>query len=596
MQILQWNIPLEAIHLAAIISLFLITYIRILGKDYFWVIDDLEGIARFSERWNEKEQKKIDSYDLNGKEVKFLQFIPELGFPGNIFRFIRLHLGKRFQVIGKNSKGHEVYGFVQSPRRHHIINIVVQLLNLSMAYIFLRNIMPEWVAFGACLLYAVHPLTTSSVAWISGYNYNFSMFFSLALLNTALTFHVPELKFITVAALSALSTITIYTGAFTFIPLLLLGLKWEALVAGLVGIGIVAWKGLEMKEFRIKAFKEQNMAQTTFFKPRKLIVMVKTLWYYMRSVFLPLKMGLYHIWGYFYEETIERFDGKFLLGCLVIGICTIGLLVGGFPVRFGIVWYLTYFLLFSNFITAQQFVADRYVMVPSFGICIILTYFLYHTPFFWMLLGAYAIRTFLHLPAYKNEIDYYASNFLNFRKSEVSLGNLGVAFVNQGMHGAAVDTWMLATKINPHYDVPWYNLYSVFKGGGRFTEARDFLKKCLDAKIVHFDKKWKEEFDVLEKQIESGKTPIRPTELFYHEAADHYKAGSSNLEMQALQSFMKGDTAGLIPEMIEQVKTRLAELESSNLLSNHPVQGQSGPEITRPNPVDSGSGVSTGSN
>lgn len=596
MTIPQWLLSVETQHLATILALFLLTYIRIFGKDYYWVIDDLDGLARYSEKWDDKEQKKIDSYELNGKQKKFLQFIPELGFPGSVFRFLRLQIGKKFQVIGKNTKGHDIYGFVQSPRRHHLINVVVQLLNLSMAYIFLRNIMPEWVAFGACLLYAVHPLTTQSVAWISGYNYNFSMFFSLALLNTALTFHLPELKFVAIAVFSACATLTIYTGAFTFIPLWFLGLKLEALVAGLVGLGIVLWKGLEVKDFRVKAFKEQNMGSTTFFHARKLIVMFKTLWYYMRTVFLPLKMGLYHTWGYFYEEPVERIDRMFYLGIGTLALFIFGILYGAAPIQFGCLWFLTYLFLFSNFITAQQFLADRYAMVPSFGICIILTFFLYHTPFFWVILGLYAMRTYLHLPTFKNEVDYYASNFMNFRKSEVALGNFGVALINQGMHGAAVDVWVLATKLNPHYDVPWYNLYSVFKGNGRLVEARDFLKKCLDAKVVHFDKKWTEELTVIEGQLAAQKLPVTPTEVFYHEAADHYNAKDIQKEYQALQKFMQGSTDGLIPEMITQVKARLLEIESNNLLLLHPLPGPAGPEVIGPHPIDPKPGVSAGSN
>lgn len=614
-QISQCLLSETAIHLFLILSAFFLTYFRILGKDYFWVIDDLAGIADFSEKWQKLHkknplngeiryydqegyanlqwpifpEKKIDSYDLNGKQVKYLSFIKELGFPGNVYRFIRLHLGKRFQVIGKNVRGHEVYGFVQSPRRHHIISMAVQTLNLIMAYAFLCNILPHPVAFGATLLYAVSPLTTSSVAWISGYNYNFSMFFSLALLNVALTFPAPELKYVVVALLSFLSTITIYTGAFTCILLWFLGLKIEAIIAGVVGFGIVAWKGLEMKEYRIKAFKEQNMGNTTFFKPRKIIVMFKTLWYYMRMVFLPIKLGLYHPWGYFYEETIERMDRMAWLGIATFGSFVLACFSGIFAVQFGAIWFLAYFAIFSNAITAQQFIADRYVMVPSFGICIILSYFLYGTPFFWMLVGLYAMRTFLHLPTFKNEVDFYASNFLNFRKSEVALGNLGVAFISQGMTGAAVDTWMMATQINPHYDVPWYNLYSVFKGNERLQEARDFLKKCLDAKIVHFDKKWNEELVLLDAKIQAQKNPVTPTELFYHQAADHFKAGNTSLEKQALENFMKGDTAGLIPEMITQVKQRLVELDSFQLCN--PVQEPTRPEVTGLNPVDKGAGL-----
>lgn len=587
---LQWILEPSVVHLAIILSAFFITYARIFGKDFFWVIDDLDGIAKYSETWSEAEQRKIDSYEFEGKQVKNLAFNPAIGFPGNVFRFLRLNIGKRHQVIGKNAKGHDVYGFKQCPRRHHAINVTVQALNLIMAYFFMRLFAPDWVAFGATLLYAVHPLTTASVAWISGYNYNFSMFFSLALMYVSMTCQIPQIKYILIAVLSFMATMTIYTGAFSFLPMLLLGLHTEALVAGVVGISLILWKGLEVKDFRIKAFKEQNMGGTTFFHPRKPIVMIKTLWYYMRSVFLPIKMGLYHPWGYFYEEPIERFDRMFWFGVATLLLFGCGFYFGDLVVRFGIVWFFAFFFLFSNFITAQQFIADRYVMVPSFGICIILTQIFYGTPIFWVILGLYAMRTFLHLSTYRNEIDFYLSNWLNFRKSEVALGNLGVAYVNQGMHGAAVDTWKLATQVNPLYDVPWYNLYSVFKGHGQLEMARDFLKNCLNAKVVHFEKKWGDELIELEKHIEFQKNPVKPTELNYHEAADHYKNGSTQLEIECLKKYLEGDTTGLIPEMTEQVKQRLAELDTQNL-GSHPLPQSKGPASSRPDSVDQGTGL-----
>ena len=179
MMICHYFFPVWSFHISTILFCFFITYIRILGKDYFVVIDDIEGIKRFDETWDDKNQKKIDSYEvIPGKTVKYLSFIPQLGFPGCVLRFLRLHIGKEFKVIGKNNKGHEIWGYIQSPRRHHLLSMAVQATNLSLSYFFLRPILGESLAFSACLLFSVHPLTTQCVAWISGINYSLSMLFS----------------------------------------------------------------------------------------------------------------------------------------------------------------------------------------------------------------------------------------------------------------------------------------------------------------------------------------------------------------------------------------------------------------------------------
>jgi hypothetical protein len=576
-----------SIHISIILISFFITFFRILGKDFFWCIDDIEGISRFSERWVVEKDKdgkvtkeqKIDSYDVDTgkkdkdgkpitKNVKFLSFIPEIGFPGCILRFLRLHVGKVYKVLGTNSKGHEIWGYIQSPVRHHILSMAVQSILLVLSYSFLSKVISPEVAFYATLLYAVNPLTTQSVAWISGINYSLSMLFSLAMFNIVVYLPHSILKISLVAIFSFLSTIALYLGGLSGLVILFLGFKLEALVAGVIGLSIIYWKGKETRDFRAAAFKEQNMDKSTLINWRKPIVMLKTLWYYMRLVWFPMKMGLYHVWGYFYDDRIERTDRMFYAGILVLISSILGFIHGDNSIRLGIVWFFTYWIIFSNFITAQQFVADRYVTIASLGNCIILSSILHHTPIIFILVGMYSMRSMIHINTFRNELDFYLSNFLNFRKSEVSLGNLGVAYINQGMPGAAVDTWMLSTRINPLYDVPWYNLYSIFKGNGRLNEAKQFLSKCLDSRVVHFEKRWKEEMADLDKLIGMQNNPNkRPVEL-YNQAAQFFNEKDTVKERECLIEFLKSSTDGILPEMITQVKTRLTQIDSQNIVCN----------------------------
>lgn len=557
-------------HLLIIFAVFFVTYCRILGKDYFWCIDDIDGVARFSEQWigeHEEErmvngvktkvlvaERKVDSYEIGEgakkKSVKFLSFIPELGFPGCAVRFLRLNIGKKFCVIGKNKKGHDIYGYRQSPIRHHILSLVAHYGNIILGYIFLRHYLGPNIAFGACLLYSVHPLTAQLVGWISGINYTLSMIFSLAAIDLCIYVHDYRVLIPLVILTSFISSVTVMIGCFTGCLLLFLGFKWAALAAGIVGAFVLLWKGRETKDYRVSAFKEQNMDHTTFLNWRKPIVMIKTLWYYFPMVFFPIRMGLYHIWGYFYEDPIERIDWMFFAG---LGVLSAGVLAwyhAGFGIQLGLLWFVCFWCIFSNFITAQQFVADRYAAVPCFGICLILSILLYGTPIFWVLLGLYAMRTFLFLPTFKNEIDYYLSNFHNFRKSEVSLGNLGVAYMNQGMTGSAVDTWMLSTKINPHYDVSFYNLYSIFKANGRNEEALAFLKQCLNAKIVHFKERWEKEYAEFGLQIEYSKNPAAKTvDSLFAEAKIYFDSGNILKEQETLAKILAMPTNAILPNM-----------------------------------------------
>lgn len=561
-------------HLILIFLTFFLTYCRVLGKDFSWVIDDIEGIARFSEQLEVKKDekgivqsvKKIDDYEIgegtSKKRVKFLSFIPELGFPGCFLRFFRLQIGKKFKIIGHNEKGHEVYGFQQSPRRHHILSMAVHFLNLTLSYFLLSHYFGRNLAFATCLLYSVHPLTTQTVAWISGINYNFSMLGCLLVLIVASNFTDYHFSIPLTILSTFFAGITLYTGCFTFPVLWVLGFKWLSFSSFVVGMFILAWKGRETKSYRTKAFAEQNMAGTTFWNWRKPIVMLKTIWYYVPSVFFPIKMGLYHTWGYHYDPPIERIDRMFWGGLLVFIFSILGFKYGGQQIQFGLTWYYSYLFIFSNFITAQQFVADRYAVIPAFGICVVLSKLLYGTPFFWILLGLYSMRTFLHLPTFKNEIDFYLSNFLNFRKSEVALGNLGASYMSQGMPGSAVDTWQLSTKVNPYYDVAWYNLYSIFKANGRFLEAKNFLENCLKGKVVHFEQRWKSELETLKIQMAHQNQPLGEVDRLYNEAKSFFDQGKFKEEEETIRKIIAMPTSNALPQILDGLKQRLSELEA----------------------------------
>ena len=125
------------------------------------------------------------------------------------------------------------------------------------------------------------------------------------------------------------------------------------------------------------------------------------------------------------------------------------------------------------------------------------------------------IRSIMHIPTYDNEIKFYQSNIWNFPKSEVAYGNLGVSYLRIGMVGTALDCWNTSIRINPDYDVPYYNIYSHYRSNafvqiqhGNFVPAIEMLKqaslileKCINAKICHFKEQWTKELNEIKVMI-----------------------------------------------------------------------------------------------
>jgi len=421
-------------------------------------------------------------------------------------RWHRLNIGKKFQIIAKNKKGHEVYGWVQSPYRHHVWSMLVYGICLTLCYLFLDKTFPA-IAFPATLLFAVHPIISQCVAWISGINYLYCLTFLLAnynILYLNLSYHwtIPlTILFTSLASLSLL------VGCFNFAVLWVLGFHWEAFAALIIGLIIMIRDGGTVVGYRRAEFKKQNMKSTITPNIRKPIVMLKTLWYYLCLIVYPERLGLYHEFGYGYDRKDEEPDSMFWLGLISFVGMIAAFYYGNFMIRFCIVWFFAYWITFSNFLTANQFVVERYVFIPSLAYCIIFGWLVYpYPPLFWLLIGLYAMRSICHVWTFKDHISFYQSNIHNFPNSEVAYGNLGVAWQGAGFPNAAYDMWLKATQLNPHYDVPWYNMHSIMKGQGNLELSKEFLLKCMDGKVVHFKEVWEKEMKELDQALLKKKT------------------------------------------------------------------------------------------
>ena len=505
---------LEYFHLTLISLLHFLTWgytVTLKG----WVSDDIQGLAQFSDHFiqhkdaqgNITKEEKIDTYETSSKDkdgkpirIKMTAWPGYLGWPSCFMRWFRLNWGRNFKEIGKNQNGHKIYGYVQDGRKHHLLNLIVQWVNLVLGYNLLAHLFTPQVALVAMLLFATHPCGVQTVGWISGVNYLISLMFALLSFNLVLYTHNPYITLPLVALFTLCSCGTLMHGIFNFVILLMMHQYNEALIAGLVGVYMLATLGKWSINFRFKAFEEQAMGKSTKFYWNKLIIMVKTFWYYVKLVLFPKRMGLFHTWGYHFEEPLEHVDRQFWLGLASL-IAYFGLIfVSPFVVQFGLIWAFCYMLIFSNVVTANQLVSERYVFFSMFGLSLAVANILQGFPIFVaFLLGIYVMRVWVHLPTFINEVRFYESNLFNFPYSEVAMGNLGVAYLNHGLHHKSMDTWLEASRQNTLYDVPWYNLYQICKQNGDLQGAFRFLTFCLKAKTIHFKEQWVKEMEDLKR-------------------------------------------------------------------------------------------------
>ena len=414
------------------------------------------------------------------------------------------------------------------PSHHHLLSILVHATACLLLYHFLLTITTPTVALLTVLLFTAHPTCTQAVAWPSAIGYLLSLvcICSVLLISnwvspytdlTHILLGLAGIAFFQVWGVYA-QGIPLTTG----LILLALGQYHYGVVAILVA-GAASFVNLGgYVTHRKEEFKKQNMDQSTSFNFRKPIVALKTIAYYIYLSILPIRMGLYHEWGFHYDKKIELWDWRAIFGLVVTAISAYLFLVTPHQeVRIGILWFYSFIFLFLNWITAQQWVTERYLYIPVIGLCLISSFYLQHLlPLYFLIFGIFICRTWMHLPTYDNEIRFYLSNTWNFQKSEVAFGNLGVAYTQAGLGGAASDMWLISSSINQDYDVPFYNIYSKNKSAalmaiqhGNYEQGIQSLTQCipmmqrvLDCKVIHFRENWQKEMDELKDMVQN---PVR---------------------------------------------------------------------------------------
>lgn len=493
--------------------------------------------------------------------------------------------------------------FNKSPQENHRFSILLHNANVILLFSFLVNFLPIKAAFYASLLFAVHPICIQSIAWISGRGYPIGLFFCLLNFNfIAISQNNP--LFTSTAALQSLNLaiLTIAYGCFYYVAVnaqfaCLMTFAIQAffgnyylsvmglIISAVTGFGIVK----EVIGLRTKVFKEQNLEKSTKLKPQKIIVAIKTLAYYTRLCLFPKRMGLYHTFEYHYSEKTEKEDKWFWFGFFILLGLVAGFIYGSFIIKLGILWYLAYIMIFLNWVTIHQFVSERYLYIASIGLFILSGYCLFLLdgflfagfPVLMALIGGILIaRTWVHLPTYQDEVLFYQSNIWNFPDSEVAFSNLGVVYMKCKLIGSAVDMWQIAIKINPQYDVAYYNISSVLKQKGDFIGAREYLKKAVETPQCHFKELWGKELESLEHEINYSKENTElGKRLLLLEADPAKKSEVQNIRKQLDEinnlhkKFEESQKQNLVLVQREekQLKERLVQLDKEKIEFSKPL-------------------------
>lgn len=505
-----------------ILSTVFITYGYVLFKGGH-VSDDHQGIEQYDGTLIYPVEDK-DGNTKNGPDGKVIK-ARKISY-GTLSKWVRYHLcGGHFpsrHVITKADKTTEPIESGKISTHHHLLSVILHAIACLLLYRFLLTVTTPTVALMTVLLFTAHPTGVQAVAWPSAIGYILSL---ICICSTILIAQWASVQhdWLLIAGLFGVTFFQVWGVYAQGIPLttglilIFLG-QWQIGLMALAVAAVASFINLGgYVTHRKEEFKKQQMAQSIHFNLRKPIVAFKTLAYYFYLSILPIRLGLYHEWGFHYDKKMELWDWRAITGLALFTLSAYFLFTSPYSeVRIGILWFYSFIFLFLNWITAQQWVTERYLYISVIGLCLIACLFLQQLPFlYFLILGIMICRTWTHLPTYDNELRFYLSNTWNFPKSEVAYGNLGVAYASTGLSGASSDMWIIASSLNSDYDVPFYNIYSKHKSqaflmvqNGAYEQGLQAISQCipmlervLSCKVIHFPEAWKKELDDLKSIV-----------------------------------------------------------------------------------------------
>jgi len=382
----------------------------------------------------------------------------------------------------------------QNPFGYHLTVFLFHIGNTLLVFFLSRHLLrnhanQNWIALLTSSLFAVHPIHTESVAWMSGRTDSISAFFMFSSMLCYVKYHEKEK--------SGLSLLIIFS-LFFFL----------ALCGKEVAISLL----LLFPLFNLLKGKQSQSAGKTFPKPVLKTFMFPLLallaYYAMRqgalggplgkvqwemptdkNVFLDLILisGFYLkklLWPYLLQAFIPDIPNTsvdWLVSVFLLLFFSLFLfwafLKNHFIITFSLAW--TFFSLAPSLLVAFSSVsktpiAERYLYIPSFGICL-LTGFL--------LIGLFQSSYFKRQLSQAKQVlvlslilglIFIPWTWTTFHRNQV--WNNNIAF------------WTDLTQRIPEYGLPHNNLGHAYISVGRFTEAEKELKLALQLKDKEFGK------------------------------------------------------------------------------------------------------------
>ena len=347
------------------------------------------------------------------------------------------------------------------------------------------------MAAAASFLFAVHPLLTEAVSWVSGGPYSQSaFFFLLSFLLYILAKSKPRLIWISVvsftfAVLSSEKALSLFL-VFILFELSFGEFKrnWKKMLPYLSLGALLAVVLFAKISYRMKSV--QAMSYDAGGMDNPLLQIPSAFGRFSKLLIWPYQLTLYETFSDF------RWSGYFLDVFLLLAI--LGAIIYGYRKNKKIFFWFSFtvasLLPILTPFRLGWWAAERYIYIGSLGffvlVAMLFSRWLEHEKlkkFAWsifiFIILALSARTIARNFEWKNEDTLWEATAKYSEKEQKSHNNMGEVYARQGDMEKSVEEFKIAIEINPRYCDAYYNLSKTLNQMGKTSEAIENYNKAV---------------------------------------------------------------------------------------------------------------------
>ncbi len=402
--------------------------------------------------------------------------------------------------------------FGQSPAPYHIFDFTFYLLTIVLVYrFFLITLEKQEVAFLSALLFAVHPIHSEVVSWMSCDGYIMSMFFLMIAFNLFLNLLFKDcnqyeklwsilflILFYAVAILSQIGSVVfpalILVYAFIFC-------RQKLLFSCKISIPLFLMSALGTYFSVLGVASDRYNPQQVLPFQDKLVVISQ---YVLKSI-LPLEMM--PVYPMPYDYSFSALQVIFYIFVLVLAV-VLFIKINDKVYRFFILWFAVSISPNSHlFYNSSVLLADRYLYFASVASSMFMAYFLYglsdrlkridyiknrplisYVPVI-MVLVFYIISSFFYSSAWKNSFSLWSYAYSKNSTNKMVIFNLASAYQVEGKYEQALFYYdeclhKGSKELNFYIPIAYMKRADVLKNLRRYDESLDSCKKSLSSYAV----------------------------------------------------------------------------------------------------------------